>query len=243
MWATTAPSAIRFLTVGRSSGRLRSTLFTRSIKRTERPSTNSGNRGPNPVSIRCFPTSVAVPAGMPAAKPKDASIFDCAPSLLHLGNWRQTLACTKIKKPMDSESTAPIRAQVSRRCDQSRAWLARLPAQARIILGFFLVAAVLMALHTASTGKDASLHLTLQHGFRSADLSLWIVGDLGSSGDLVGSTKKKFGLIPGSVYGRLSEIVPVSAGTHQIRVRVRAGDGSTQQDRLTGGFSRKRGAQ
>jgi hypothetical protein len=137
---------------------------------------------------------------------------------------------------MDGESTAPIRAQASRRYDQSRAWLARLPAQARIILGFFLVAAVLMALHTASTGKDSSLHLTLQHGFRSADLSLWVDGDLAYSGKLRGSTKKKFGLIPGSVYGRLSEIVPVSSGTHRIRVQVKAEDGSTQQDSLTGNF-------
>jgi hypothetical protein len=138
---------------------------------------------------------------------------------------------------MDGESTAPIRAQASRLYDQSRAWLARLPAQARIILGFFLVAAVLMALHTASTGKDASLHFTLQHGFRSADLSLWVDADLAYSGKLRGSTKKKYGLIPGSVYGRLSEIVPVSAGTHRIRVQVKAEDGSTQQDSLTGNFA------
>jgi hypothetical protein len=138
---------------------------------------------------------------------------------------------------MDGESTTGIRAQASRRYDQSRAWLARLPAQARIILGLFLLAAVLMALHTASTGKDASLHLTLQHGFRSADLSLWVDGDLAYSGKLRGSTKKKFGLIPGSVYGRLSEVVPVSSGTHRIRVQVKGEDGSAQQDSVTGNFA------
>jgi hypothetical protein len=141
------------------------------------------------------------------------------------------------QEAMDGESTTRIRAQASRRYDQSRAWLARLPAQARIILGLFLVAAVLLALHTASTGKDASLHLTLQHGFRSADFSLWVDGDLAYSGKLRGSTKKKFGLIPGSVYGRLSEIVPISSGTHRIPVQVKSEDGSTQQDSLTGDFS------
>jgi hypothetical protein len=138
---------------------------------------------------------------------------------------------------MDGESTARIRAQASQRYNQTRAWLAQLPAQARIILGLFLVAAVLMALHTAASGKDASLHMTLQHGFRSADFSLWVDGDLAYSGKLRGSTKKKFGLIPGSVYGRLSEIVPVSAGTHRIRVQVKSEDGSTQQDSLTGNFA------
>jgi hypothetical protein len=142
------------------------------------------------------------------------------------------------QEAMDWESTARIRAQAVRRYEQSRARLARLPVQARIILGLFLLAAIPMALHTASSGKDASLHLSLQHGFRSADLSLWVDGDLAYSGKLRGSTKKKFGLIPGSVYGRLSEIVPVSAGTHQIRVRVKSEDGSTQQDTLTGDFAR-----
>jgi len=142
------------------------------------------------------------------------------------------------QEAMDTGQMARIRAQATGSYEKSRAWVARLPAQTRIILGFFLVAAVLLALHTASSGKDASLHLTLQHGFRSADLSLWIDGDLAYSGKLRGSTKKKFGLIPGSVYGRLSEIVPVSAGTHQIRVRVKSEDGSTQQDSLTGDFAR-----
>ena len=142
------------------------------------------------------------------------------------------------QEAMDGERIARIRAQAVRRYGQSRVWLARLPAQVRIILGLFLVAAVLMALHTALSGKDASLRLTLLHGFRSADLSVWIDGDLAYSGKLRGSTKKKFGLIPGSVHGRLSEIVPVSAGTHQIRVRVKSEDGSTQQDSLTGDFAR-----
>jgi len=142
------------------------------------------------------------------------------------------------EKAMDWERIAQIRAKAVRRYKQSRDWLARLPAKARIVLGLFLFAAVLMALHTALSGKDASLHLTLQHGFRSADVSLWIDGDLSYSGKLRGSMKRKFGVIPGSVHGSLSEIVPVSAGTHQIRVRVDAEDGSTQQDSLTGDFAR-----
>ena len=68
--------------------------------------------------------------------------------------------------------------------------------------GSFFLAAILMALHTALSGKDASLHLTVQHSFRSANLSLWIDGDLAYSGALKGSIKKKFGLIPSSVQGK-----------------------------------------
>jgi len=146
--------------------------------------------------------------------------------------------CPKMEKSMDRECIAEIRAHAVRRYEQSCVWFVQLPAKARIMLGFFLVAAVLLALHTALSGKDASLHMTLQHGFRSADFSLWIDGDLAYSGKLRGSMKRKFGLIPGSVQGSLSEIVPVSAGTHQIRVRVESEDGSTQQDSVTGDFAR-----
>ena len=45
---------------------------------------------------------------------------------------------------------------------------AGIPVKARIIFGLFLVAAVLMTIHTALTAKDASLHLKLQHDFRDA---------------------------------------------------------------------------
>jgi hypothetical protein len=139
---------------------------------------------------------------------------------------------------MDWKRIAQIRAHTVRHYEQCRNWFARVPAMARIVFGLFLFAAVLLVLHTAMSGKDASLHLTLQHGFRSADVSLWIDGDLSYSGKLRGSTKRKFGLIPGAVHGSLSEIVPVSAGSHQIRVRVESEDGSTQQDSLTGEFAR-----
>jgi hypothetical protein len=76
----------------------------------------------------------------------------------------------------------------------ARKQLARMPAKAQLMLGIFLFAAVLMGLHTALSGKDASLHLELQHDFRSADLSVWIDGDLAYSGKLIVSLKKRFGL-------------------------------------------------
>lgn len=117
-------------------------------------------------------------------------------------------------------------------------WLVRLPVKARIVLGLFLFAALLMALHTAFSGKDANLRLTVQHGFRSGNISLWIDNDLAYSGSLKGALKKKFGLIPAAVQGTLSEILPVSSGNHQIRVRIQSDDGSTQMDTLNGEFAR-----
>jgi|SRR5882724_11367678 len=139
---------------------------------------------------------------------------------------------------MDNERAAQLRAQAAWVYEQGRDWLARMPVKARLMLGLFLLAAVLMALHTALSSKNASLHLKLQHDFRSGDLSLWIDGDLAYSGKLRGSLKRRFGLIPDSVQGSLSQIVPLSSGTHQVRVRVVSEDGPTQEDSIAGDFAR-----
>src|SRR3954469_10078862 len=83
--------------------------------------------------------------------------------------------------------------------------LSRVPVKAWIVLGLFLMAAILMAVHTALYSQDASLHLKLQHGFRSARLAVFIDDGLAYSAHLSGSTKKRFGLIPDSVQGSLSQ--------------------------------------
>jgi hypothetical protein len=77
-----------------------------------------------------------------------------------------------------------------------------------------LVAALLMATHTALTANDANLHLKLQHGFHDAQVSLWVDGDLAYSGKITSAPKKKFGLIPtDSVRGSLSQIILVRSGS------------------------------
>jgi hypothetical protein len=138
---------------------------------------------------------------------------------------------------MDSQQKPSIGDRASKISHSSRAWISDLSFTARIMFGLFFFAALLVALHTALSTKDASLHLTVQHSFRSADISLWIDGDLAYSGKLTGSIKKKFGLIAGSVQGSLSEIVPVSSGIHQIRVQVQPEGGTSQQNTVTGDFA------
>ena len=122
------------------------------------------------------------------------------------------------------EKQAPLRAPATLFWQKTRQQAARVPIKAWIVLGLFTVAAILMALYTASLAKTATLHLKVQHGFRSAQIYLWVDGDLAYSGKLTGSVKKKFGLIAGSVQGNLSEIVPISAGIHQIHVQVQPKD-------------------
>jgi len=138
---------------------------------------------------------------------------------------------------MDGEKTPQIRPRVVRLFRRSRDWVVRLSPTARVMFGLFLFAALLIALHAALSAKDASLRVTVQHGFRNGDISLWIDGDLAYSGKLTGSAKKKFGLIAGAVQGNLSEILPVSAGIHQIRVQVRSDGGSSQQNTVVADFA------
>jgi hypothetical protein len=115
---------------------------------------------------------------------------------------------------------------------------ARIPLKARIVLGLFLVAAGIMAVHTALTARDASLRLKLQHGFHDARVSVWVDGDLAFSGKVTGSARKKFGLIPTDLMqGSLSQIIPVRSGAHKVRVRIEPDDAAAQEDSVSGDFA------
>jgi hypothetical protein len=137
---------------------------------------------------------------------------------------------------MDQEPTATLRARVSLLCQQTLTQARRLPITVWIILSLFLVAAALMAFRTAFIAPDASLRLKVQHSLRSAQLSVWVDGNLAYSGNLVGTVKRKFGLIP-DLQGNLSETLPVSSGMHEVRIRVASDDGSVQEDTIKGEFA------
>src|SRR6266704_1407447 len=107
-----------------------------------------------------------------------------------------------------------------------------LPVKAWLVLGLFL------GLHTAFAAKDSILHVKVQHGFRSALLSVWIDGELAYSSKLTGSMKKKLGLIPESVQGNLAQTIPLASGTRELRVRVETPDGSVQEQTVGAEFVR-----
>ena len=129
-----------------------------------------------------------------------------------------------------------LRAHVVAVWQRTREQFVRLPATARVMLGLFLFAAVLMGLYTTFSVKDASLQLKVQHSLRSGQLSVWLDGDLAYSGSLVGNSKRKFGVIP-SVQGSLSETLPVAPGTHQIKVQV-VSDSGIRESTISGEFAR-----
>jgi hypothetical protein len=111
-----------------------------------------------------------------------------------------------------------------------------LPLKAWLVLILFLVAALFMGLHTAFAAKDSTLHLKVQHGFRSALLSVWIDGELAYSSKLTGAMKKKLGLIPESVQGNLAQTIPLPSGNRELRIRVETPDGSVQEQTITAQF-------
>ncbi len=138
---------------------------------------------------------------------------------------------------MSPENPTQIRAHARLLYQQACRWVARVPIKARVVLALFLAAAVLMAVHTALTAKDANLHLKLQHNFRDAQVSLWVDDDLAFSGKLTGVVKKRFGLIPtDTAQGSLSQVIPVRAGRHTLRVRIQPDDGAAQEDIINGDF-------
>jgi hypothetical protein len=140
---------------------------------------------------------------------------------------------------MGSELISQYRAKLALIDQKAMSWVKRVPVKARILFGLFLVAACLMAIYTGLTAKDASLHLKVQHGFRSAQLSVWVDDDLAFSGTVTGSAKKKFGLIPtDSQQGSLSQIIPVHSGQHKVRVRIEPQDAAMQEDSISGSFTR-----
>lgn len=140
---------------------------------------------------------------------------------------------------MGSELISQYRAKLALIDQKAMSWVKRVPMKARILFGLFLVAACLMAIYTGLTAKDASLHLKVQHGFRSAQLSVWVDDDLAFSGTVTGAPKKKFGLIPtDSQQGSLSQIIPVHSGQHKVRVRIEPQDAAMQEDSISGSFAR-----
>jgi hypothetical protein len=138
---------------------------------------------------------------------------------------------------MGPQHMAQVRERAVLAYRRVRHYASGVPVKAWTILGLFLIAAVLMAFHTALTAKGASLHLKLRHEFRDASISVWVDDDLAYSGKITGSTKRKFGLIPtDSAQGNLSQIIPVRSGQHRIRIRFEPDEATMQEDSIRGDF-------
>ena len=90
-------------------------------------------------------------------------------------------------------------------------------------------------LHRAVSG-NATLKVQMQYGFRSAQVSVWVDGDLACTQHLAGTARRRFGLIPSGIGGNFSRLLPVSAGSHTVRVRVTSDEGYDNTGTISGDF-------
>ena len=123
-------------------------------------------------------------------------------------------------------------------CSKALCLVGTLPLTARIVGGLLIVFALLVGVHQAFLPKDVTIRLKVQHSFRSGQLWVWVDDDLAYSSKLNGNMKKKFGLIPDSIQGSLSETLQIPAGSHRLTVRASAEDGTVQEDKISGDFAR-----
>lgn len=136
---------------------------------------------------------------------------------------------------MDQQS--PVFLRINSSWHGAKLHLARVPANAWVVLALFVTASIAMAVHTAFFAQDASLNLKLQHGFRNAQLSVWVDRDLSYSAHLSGAARKRLGFIPDSVQGSLAQVIPLSSGKHVVRVRVEPDDGALVEDSTSAEFA------
>jgi len=143
---------------------------------------------------------------------------------------------------MNLEPTAESPAKADGRLRAVGRRISRIPGKALLVLGLFLLVAALMAVRTRFTREDCGLRLKVQHGFLSAQLSVWLDDGLVYSGRLIGSRKpirssKKKARFSEPAEGSLSETFTVPAGAHAVRVRVATEDGSAQENSILGDFA------
>ncbi len=138
---------------------------------------------------------------------------------------------------MDPVRKAQVRETLRQLWNHARQSSARVPTKGWIAAGAVLLIGMLLMLYS-SIVKDSSLRVRVQHSSRSAQVSVWVDGDLSYSGKVVGSIRKRFGLIPdGTLLGTVSQVIPVSSGRHRIKVRVEPDDGNVQEAVISGEFT------
>ena len=85
--------------------------------------------------------------------------------------------------------------------------------------------------------QTAMLNVKGQHSFRTAELSIWVDGGLVHKSQLVGSAKKRFGLLQQPVQGSFTRSIRVPAGEHSIRISIEAlGEGYTGSGEVQAAF-------
>lgn len=98
------------------------------------------------------------------------------------------------------------------------------------------VAILAIALLSRGLSGNATLKVQMQYGFRSAQVSVWVDGDLACTEHIAGTERRRFGLIPSGIWGNFSRVLPISAGSHTVKVRVTSDEGYDNTGSISGDF-------
>jgi len=134
-------------------------------------------------------------------------------------------------QPADGKKSDEAPSSVATRIRSGYKRFLRLPRNFRLAalaLLLFIVGAVLF---TRLFANPAKVTIVCQHGFRSAQLTVWADGDVIYSGTVNGSAKGRLGFL-GSKSPGLYKTVDVSPGRHSIRVRLDADNESYDQTKI-----------
>ena len=116
--------------------------------------------------------------------------------------------------------------------------LRRIPPRPAL-LAILLILIALIGWKLFVSSHAATLKIQGQHGFRTAELSVWVDGDLLKQFDLSGASKRRFGVLQ-SVQGSFSQSMQVPAGTHAIRIDISsAADNYDRSTEIAGDFVAK----
>lgn len=124
----------------------------------------------------------------------------------------------------------------------ARAWASlsntvwRLSPRARLALSLGCLAAVMLGVSAFVFLPSATLQLVCRHGFRSADITVSIDGEVVHTDTLTGAVRKWLGVLE-RTEGTYARTLPVSAGRHVVTVHLRA-PGFDRTRSLQGEFRR-----
>lgn len=121
-----------------------------------------------------------------------------------------------------STNTERGRLSISDRLRSAQKRVMSLPRNLRLAamaLVLFIVGAILF---TRVFANPARVTIVCQHGFRAAQLSVWVDEELIYSGKVIGSAKGHFGFLGAGKSPGLYKSVDVTAGRHMLRVRLNA---------------------
>lgn len=99
-----------------------------------------------------------------------------------------------------------------------------------------VAAAVFTIAVLSRASSNATLKVQMQYSFRSAQVSVWVDGDLACTQHIAGTARRRFGLIPSGIGGNFSRVLPLSAGRHTVKVRVTSEDGYDNSGSSSGDF-------